>query len=112
MCVCVCVGVLPLCREADGVFAKMKKKLETLTQTIRIYSQDIGWKFGIKMCFAHNEKWEKRNHGRNRVAKTGKNQNAWRKRKLQVLGNIERGYRQTSRDERKKKDELENFSKP
>ena len=28
----------------------MKKKLETLIQTIRIYSQDIGMKFDIEKC--------------------------------------------------------------
>ena len=30
--------------------AKNEKELETLTQTIRIYSQDIGMKYGIERC--------------------------------------------------------------
>ena len=30
------------------MFAKREKELETLTQTIQIYSQDIGRKFGIE----------------------------------------------------------------
>ena len=38
------------------IFAKKKKELETLIQTIRIYSQDIGMGFGLKMCHTHNKK--------------------------------------------------------
>ena len=49
------------------LFAKKnKKELETLIQTIRIYSQ-------------YNEKRKKTNNVRNRTAKSRKNQNAWRK---------------------------------
>ena len=29
---------------------KMKKRLETLIHTIRMYSQDIGMEFGIEKC--------------------------------------------------------------
>ena len=32
------------------IFAKNEKELETLVQTIRIYSQDIGMEFGIEKC--------------------------------------------------------------
>ena len=32
------------------LFAKMKKKLETLMHTVRIYSQDIGMEFGTEKC--------------------------------------------------------------
>ena len=32
------------------VFAKNEKELETLIQTIRIYSQEIGMEFGIQKC--------------------------------------------------------------
>ena len=32
------------------LFAKNEKELETLIHTIRIYSQDIGMKFGIEKC--------------------------------------------------------------
>ena len=31
-------------------FAKNEKQLETMVQTIRIYSQDIGMEFGIEKC--------------------------------------------------------------
>ena len=36
----------------DGIklFAKNEKELQTLIQTIRIYSQDIGMEFGIEKC--------------------------------------------------------------
>ena len=32
------------------LFAKNGKELETLINTIRIYSQDIGMEFGIEKC--------------------------------------------------------------
>ena len=32
------------------LFAKNEKELETLIQTVRIYSQDIGMKFGSEKC--------------------------------------------------------------
>ena len=32
------------------IFAKKQKELETLIQTIRIYTQDIGMEFGIEKC--------------------------------------------------------------
>ena len=32
------------------LFAKKEKELETLIQTIRIYSQDIGMAFGMEKC--------------------------------------------------------------
>ena len=32
------------------LFAKNEKELETLKHTVRIYSQDIGMKFGIEKC--------------------------------------------------------------
>ena len=46
------------------VFAKNKRELETLIQTIRIYSQDIGMEFGI-------DKWVMlmMNTGKNETAK-------------------------------------------
>ena len=44
----------------DGIqiFAKNEKELETLIQTIRIYSKDIGMEFGIERC-VNNEKVKK-----------------------------------------------------
>ena len=32
------------------VFARTKKELETVIQTVRIYIQDIGMEFGIEKC--------------------------------------------------------------
>ena len=32
------------------LFAKNEKELETLMQTVRIYSQDIGLEFGLEKC--------------------------------------------------------------
>ena len=37
------------------IFAKNEKELETLVQTIRIYSQDIGMEFGIEKCAKQRE---------------------------------------------------------
>ena len=47
-----------------------------------------------KVCNNHNEKWKVTNNGRNRTAKSRKNQNFRRKGKLQVLGNIGSDYHQ------------------
>ena len=55
----------------------------------------LGYRNGIchrKICHGHNEKWNTTNNGRNRRAKLRKNQNAQRKGKLQVLGNIGSGH--------------------
>ena len=41
------------------IFTQYEKELDTLIQTIRIYSQDIGMEFYIEKCQADNEKWEK-----------------------------------------------------
>ena len=38
------------------LFAKNMKELETLIQAVRIYSQDRGVEFVIKMCHVNNEK--------------------------------------------------------
>ena len=35
---------------SSGYLKKTKRKLETLIQTTRIYSQDIGMEFGIEKC--------------------------------------------------------------
>ena len=41
----------------NKLFVKNEKQQETLIHAVRIYSQDIGMKFGIeKMCHASNEK--------------------------------------------------------
>ena len=77
------------------LLTKNKKELETLIQTIRIYSLDIGMDSGIeKMSQADKEKRKTTNEGRKRTAKSRKNQNAWTKGNLQVLAS-------TNGDERK-----------
>ena len=87
------------------LFAKSLKELESLIQTIRIYS----YRYGIwhrKMCYAHNEERKTKNKTNNemkRSVKSRKNQNAWTKGKLQVLGNIRSGY-----EKKKKKKEKSN----
>ena len=64
----------------------------------------------------NNEKWTKRNNGRNQAAKSRKNLYTWREGKLQVLGNTESGHHQTDlKLKRKKKsgpEEGKNFAKP
>ena len=37
-------------RDDINLFAKNEKELETLIQTVEIYSQDIGMEFGIEKC--------------------------------------------------------------
>ncbi len=42
------------------LFAKIEKELETLIQTVRIYSQDIGMEFSIEKCAMRvmkSDKW-------------------------------------------------------
>ena len=58
------------------VFAKNKKELETLIQTIIIYRQDKG-----KMSHVHNEKWKKMNNKRIELLK---------KKKIRTLGEKEK----------------------
>ena len=79
----------------------MKKKMETLLQAVRKYSQDIWMEFGIKMFHANNEKQERKNDERNRTTKSRKNKNTWKKENVQILANIGNQYHQASGDERK-----------
>ena len=53
------------------------------------------------MCHAYNEKRKTTNDGKNRTSKLKKNQNARRKRNLQILCNIRNEHHQTNRDESK-----------
>ena len=69
---------------------------------LKIYKDNFMMEFGIeKKGLANNEKLEFTNDGRNRTTKSRKNRNARRKGNLKILGNIESGYYQTSRDEGK-----------
>ena len=71
------------------LFAKNEKGSETLIQAVRIYSEDIGMEFSIKIYHANHEKSKNPNDERTRTTKSKKkNQNAWRKGNLQILGNI------------------------
>ena len=77
----------------------MKMELETLIQTIEIYSKERGMEFGIKRRAMRILKRAKRQIGRNRTGKS-KKKNAWRIGKLQVLGNTGSSYHQTSGDKK------------
>ena len=80
---------------------KNVKEQKNLIQTIRILSKNIEMEFGIEKCAMLIMKIVKRNNGRNKTAKSEKYQNSWRRRKLQVPGNIECRHHQTSRNKGK-----------
>ena len=85
-----------MCMNDIKLFAKMKKKkIDTLIQTIRIYSRDTGMEYDRKMCHAYNEKWEKRYNRSNRMRRLGEGK------KLQILENLGSGLHQTRGDKRK-----------
>ena len=54
------------------LLAKKEKELEALRHTVRIYSQDIGIKFGIEKCAMH-EKWQTTYDWQNGTTKSGQN---------------------------------------
>ena len=67
-----------------------------------------------KMCHVKNESGKRQMAKEKELPKSRKNQNAWRKRNLQTLGNIRSGYHQTTDDKKKKLNttgERENFLK-
>ena len=83
-------------------FAKNEKEMETLTQALRIYSDDIGMDFDIENCAVLIMRSGKRQMMEEiELPNQEKNQNAQRKGNLQVLGYIRSGPHQTSGDERK-----------
>ena len=82
-------------------FAKNERKLETLIQTIRIYSQDILREFGMEKSHANYRKRKKTIDRRNKSTKSRKNQNGPRKVNLEVFCNIGSRHHQTSGDKRK-----------
>ena len=69
-------------------FAENEKEFKTLIQVVRIYNDDIGIEFGLEKCDMLDKKRKTINDGINRTTKSRKNQNTWRKRNLQILGNI------------------------
>ena len=63
--------------------AKNEKELETLIQSLRIYSQDIGMEFGKENCIMLIMRKRETTYDRkNRTTKSRKNQNTWREEKL------------------------------
>ena len=66
------------------LFAKNAKELETLIETIRIYSRNGIWH--RKMCLVDNEEWKKTNKERNKTSKLWQNQNGLKKRKITSTG--------------------------
>ena len=82
---------------------KSEKILETLIQTIWVFSHDTGTEYGIEKCailIISGKKTNKRNHI---TTQWRKNKNSWNKRKFQVLGNIWSGCQQTKVNERRNK---------
>ena len=85
------------------LFLKNEKELETDKNN---KNRQPGYRNGIwhrKMCHVKNKKGKKTNNRKNRGAKLGKKQNAWREGKFQVLGSIRSREHQTIGDERKNK---------
>ena len=54
------------------LFGENEKELETLIQTVTIYSNDIRMEYGKKICHVHKEKWKATNDVRNRTIKSKK----------------------------------------
>ena len=92
-----------ICIDDIKLLAKNSKELETDTNNKTIQPGYRGGIWHRKVCHTHYEKWKNTNNRRNRNAKSRKNQNVWRKGKLQVLGNGGSAHHQTSRDKKKKK---------
>ena len=76
----------------------MKKNFQTFTQTLKIYSQDIGMEFVIGKCATLIMK-----RGKRETTENFKKSERLEKGKLLVLGNIRCGNHQTRRDGRKKR---------
>ena len=53
-------------------------------KTKRIYSQGIGMELGIRICLTHNEKWDEKISGRNRITKSRMNWDAWIEEQLKI----------------------------
>ena len=61
---------------------KKKKELETLIQTVKIYSNDIGMKFEIEKLFVNYEKQQTTYGRRNRTTKSRKKSERSEKNKI------------------------------
>ena len=84
------------------LFAKIKRKLEILIHTVRIYSQDIGMKFDIEKYAMLVMKSGKRHMMEGIELPNQEKSERSEKRNLQILGNIWTWHHQTSGDKRKK----------
>ena len=70
------------------LFTKDEKELETLIQTVRIYSQDIGMEFGVEKCAMLVRKNRKRHMTEGVELPNQVVINARKKGNLQIVGNI------------------------
>ena len=84
------------------LFAKNEKELETLIQTVRIYSQDIKMEFGIEKCAMLVMKSDKRHMTEGvELPNQEKLRTLGEKKNLQILGNFRSWRHQTNENERK-----------
>ena len=83
------------------LFSNNEKKLETLIQTKKMYSQDIGMEFGIEKYAMLIMRSGKRQIMEGIEQSNQERIRTFGKRNLQVLGNIGSRHHQTSRGERK-----------
>ena len=87
-----------------NLFAENEKESEILIQAVRIYSYDIGMKFGIeKMCHANNEKQDMTHDGQNGITNSRKNRTLGEKETYKYSGILEADNHQTRGDVRKKR---------
>ena len=70
------------------LFAKNERELETLIQTARIYSQDIGMEYGIEKCAMSVMKNGKRHMADGIELPNQEKSEQSEKRELEILGNI------------------------
>ena len=97
------------------LFAKNVKDLETLIQTVKIYSQDQNWYSAYKMRHASNEKWQTTHNGRSLTTKSS-NQNARKNGNLQIRGRVLEADTIKQQEMKEKffksiSEELENYSR-
>ena len=83
------------------IFAKIKEKEpESLIQTIRIFSREIGLKVGIVHAIVKKKERENTNNRRNRTTKSGKHLSSKGRRKLPVTWEYWKRKSQTNGDKR------------
>ena len=70
------------------LFVKNERETETLIQTVRIYSQDIGMEFGIEKCAMLVMRSGKRYMSEGTELPNQEKNRTLGKRNLEILGNI------------------------